>query len=105
MSTELSGIYARDLTDTAGALHILKQRSGKTFSPDTLHYFVRTGKLSAYVFNNAELLRWKPDMKRHGQGLIFLKKDIYTLDISPKKRGRHAKNEISATYEISPQTS
>ena len=101
MSTELSGIYARDLTDTAGALHILKHRSGKTFSPDTLHYFVRIGKLKAYVFHDAELLQWKPETKRHGQVLIFLKKDIYNLDISPKKRGRHAKNEFSATSEIS----
>ena len=102
MSTELSGVFARDLTDTGGALHILNQRSGQTYSPDTIHYLVRQRTLPAYVFYNAELVRWEPGKNRRGQVLIFLKRDVYNLTSSGKKRGRRAKNEFSDVAKISP---
>jgi hypothetical protein len=99
MSTELQGVYASDITDTSGALHILKERSGKDFSPDTLHYFVREGKLPAYVFYNSQLTRWTSEHKRRGQGMLFLKRDIYSIDTSRKKHGRGATKPISDDTE------
>lgn len=101
MSTELNGVYARDLTDTSGALHLLEQRSGQTFSPDTIHYLVREQKLPAYVFDNAELVRWESGRKRRGQTMIFLKKDIYNLTPPAKKRGRGATSQSSDVAEKS----
>lgn len=102
MSSELSGVYARDITDTSGALYILKQRSGKNFSPDTLHYHVREGNVPAYVFVNGELVRWQTGEKRRGQTLIFLKRDIYNLNPPEKKRGRGAVKQYSDVTEIAP---
>lgn len=92
MDTELRGVYASDITDTSGALYILKQRSGQDFSPDTLHYLVRTDRLHAFLFENAELVRWTPGQRRRGQTLIFLKKDLYEFTPPIKKRGRGAKD-------------
>ncbi len=102
MRTDLSGVYARDITDTSGALYILEQRLGKKFSPDTLHYHVREGKLRAYVFVNGELVRWQTGEKRRGQTLIFLKKDIYNFNLPEKKRGRGASKQFSDVAEIAP---
>lgn len=104
MSTLPGGVYAKDLTDTAGALHILEQRSGQRFSPDTLHYHVRAGNLSAYVFINGELVRWQAEEQRRGQTFIFLKGDVYGLPIDPKKRGRKPKNQFLTTSENQPKT-
>ncbi len=86
MSTDLSGVYARDITDTSGALFILEQRLGKKFSPDTLHYHVREGNLPAYVFVNGELVRWQIGEKN--------------FNLPEKKRGRGALKQFSDVAEI-----
>jgi hypothetical protein len=100
MNATLHGIYVNDITDTSGALHILKERSGKDFSSDTLHYLVHKKRLSAFVFCDSVLIPWSPEHKRHGQTLIFLKTEVYKLDVSKKKRGRGAKKSVSDDNEI-----
>lgn len=104
MSAELNGVFAHDLTDTSGALHLLEQRSGKTFSPDTLHYLVRKQKLPAYVFSNAELVRWQPGQERRGQTMIFLKKDIYGVPTHLKKRGRGAEKTEHQSSDVTERS-
>lgn len=90
---DMRKVPASNLTDTQGAVDILEERTGRDYTPDTIHNLVRSKKLTAYVFVKGELQpRPEPSEEnrrvRQGQGLIFIKEDLYKIDLPDHDVGR-----------------
>jgi hypothetical protein len=99
-------VLVGDITDTSGAAHFLTERLGRHVGVDTIHKFVREGRLPAYMFHDGELVLREPSQSNRGKDLIFLKvhlqameppplpgnPNIRTLSKSRKKRGNSLQN-------------
>lgn len=78
-------------TDTVGASRRLTERFGRSFGIDSVHAYVKTGKLRAFRFESGELVRHQPTGTRGGKDLIFLRSDLEEIE-PPKRAGRPAAN-------------
>jgi len=84
---DLSQITVADLTDTVGAVNILKARFHREdYSVDSLHQLVKHGKIRSFMFQDGKLVLRKPDEKTRGRDLFLLRSDIEQLP--EPRRGR-----------------
>ncbi len=84
---EIPEVSVKQITDTAGASTRLTERFGRSFGVDSVHAYVKSGKLRAFRFEKGELVRHQPTGARGGKDLIFLRSDLEEVEI-PKRPGR-----------------
>lgn len=80
-----------EITDTKGALAILRRRQGgREYSDRTLQYHAQHGNLPVYVFDDGDLVQWVPGGKRLGASYIFLRHDVESFPLR-NRAGRKPK--------------
>ena len=82
-----------DLTDTDGAVKILCRRFNREYNRDTIHLYVRQGKIQAYIFQGGELVPRDPKHPTRGKDLIFVRADIEGLE-QPRSPGKPTKVKV-----------
>lgn len=98
---EMPEVSVKQITDTVGASRRLTERFGRSFGIDSVHAYVKTGKLRAFRFESGELVRHQPTGTRGGKDLIFLRSDLEEIE-PPKRAGRpsaHGEDEAFALTE------
>jgi hypothetical protein len=89
---EIPEVSVKQITDTVEASRRLTERFGRGFGVDSVHAYVKAGKLRAFRFEKGKLVRHRPMGKRGGKDLIFLRSDLEEIE-QPKRPGKPAKKE------------
>lgn len=84
--TDIRDYLVGDITDTTGASKHLTDRFHRSIGIDSVHKFVREGRLRAWMFQDGQLIPREKDQDMRGKDLIFLKADLDAMK-PPRKPG------------------
>ncbi len=93
MLRDIKRMMVGDLTDTDGAVKILSRRFNREYNRDTIHLYVRQGKIQAYIFQGGELVPRDESNITRGKDLIFVRADIAGLE-KPRSPGKPTKEAV-----------
>ena len=89
----LQDLPLRLITDSEGALLRLRDRFGQpNYSMDSLHQYVKSGRLQAFIYVRGVLVEKTEERQSRGRDLFFLRSDLEKL---PMPQRGHPKKEVA----------